>query len=305
MRLVIALGGNALLHRGERPDAAIQTARLTLAAPGLARLADEHELVLVHGNGPQVGMLAEESAADAALSAPYPLGALVAETQGLIGSQLSLALRNAGLAGMIATVITHTVIDADDPRGDVPSKFIGPSYDRRRARHLAAEHGWDIAEDGEAWRRVVPSPRPQRILEIDAARTLLKSGMTVVLAGGGGVAVDDHDGLHTIDAVVDKDHAAALIARTLRADRLVILTDVPGVIADYGTPDATVIAASTPAALRQWVFPDGSMGPKVTAVCDFVSSTRCTAAIGALEHAEEVVLGTVGTQVTPDALGPG
>lgn len=299
MRLVIALGGNALLHRDEPPEAATQVARLALAAPALARLARAHQVVFVHGNGPQVGLLARESVDDVALSAPYPLAALVAETQGMIGSLLIQALHDAGFAGQAVAVVTHTVVDADDPAMRMPTKFIGPVYDYRRARRLADDHGWDIAPDGDGWRRVVPSPLPHRVVELDAATTLLAAGTTVIMGGGGGIPLAVGDGYRPVDAVVDKDHTAALLAGALGADRLVILTDVPGVIADYGTPDATVIAATTPALLRDLSFPAGSMGPKVTAACGFVERTGRRAAIGSLEHAEEVVDGTAGTQLAP------
>lgn len=302
MRLVIALGGNALLHRGERPDASAQIARITFAAPALAALAAEHEVVFVHGNGPQVGMLAKESADDDSLSAPYPLASLGAETQGLIGSLLAQALRGAGLAAPVVAVVTHAVVDIDDPAFSTPSKYIGPQYPRRRAERLAEAYGWSIAQDGDGWRRVVPSPAPRRIIELEAAQTLLQAGTTVIIGGGGGVPViEDARGVRTVDAVIDKDRTAALVARAVNADRLIILTDVPGVIADYGTPSASVIAEGTPALLSALRLPSGSMGPKVDAVCDFVSATGRRAAIGALEHAGDVAQGIVGTQIVPPA----
>ncbi|WP_022886163.1 carbamate kinase [Glaciibacter superstes] len=299
MRLVIALGGNALLHRHEPPEAATQVARLALAAPALARLAVQHQVVFVHGNGPQVGLLARESTDDATLTAPYPLAALDAETQGLIGSLLTQALHNAGLAGPIVTLVTHTVIDADDPAMGEPTKFIGAVYDHHRAHRLAADHGWDIARDGDGWRRVVFSPLPQRIVELHAGATLLDTGATVIMGGGGGIPLTDHDGYTPVEAVIDKDHTAALLARALGAEQLVILTDVPGALTDYGTPDERVIGDTTPGLLRALPFPAGSMGPKVDAACTFVENTGKPAAIGALEHAEEVVDGIVGTQITP------
>ncbi|WP_103663012.1 carbamate kinase [Microbacterium sp. CJ77] len=298
MRFVIALGGNALLHRHEAPEAATQVARLSLAAPALARIAAAHQVVFVHGNGPQVGLLARESAEDETLTSPYPLSALGAETQGLIGSLLIQALHNAGHPGQAVTVITHTVVDADDAAMGTPTKFIGAVYDCRHARRLADDNGWDIAADGEGWRRVVPSPLPRRIVELSAAATLLAAGSTVVMGGGGGIPVIDSDGYRPVEAVIDKDHTAALLARLLHADALVILTDVPGVIADYGTPAATVIAATTPALLRTLPFAAGSMGPKVDAACGFVEATGKRAAIGSLDHVQDVLDGTVGTQIT-------
>jgi len=299
MRLVIALGGNALLHRGESPDAATQTARLALAAPALARLARAHDVVFVHGNGPQVGLLARESADDPDLAEPYPLASLSAETQGLIGSLLTQELYNAGMTRPAVTLVTHTIIDSGDPAMATPSKFIGAVYDKWSAHRLAADHHWNIALDGEHWRRVVPSPRPQRVVEVDAAAALIDTGITVVMGGGGGIPLVDENGYQQVDAVIDKDHTAALIAQSLNADLLVILTDVPGVITDYGTPQAAVIASTTPALLTAFSFPAGSMGPKVAAASSFVNATGRRAAIGSLDHAEEVVGGTVGTQITP------
>ncbi|MBS1897247.1 MAG: carbamate kinase [Actinobacteria bacterium] len=298
MRLVVALGGNALLHRGERPEASAQSARLAAVAPALARLADAHELVLVHGNGPQVGLLARESAEDPALGAPYPLGLLSAATQGMIGSLLQVALRSAGATRPVSTLVTHVLVDPEDPEMHRPEKLIGAVYDERRARALAKTHGWSIAADGGGWRRVVPSPRPRRILELDDARTLLGAGRTVVLGGGGGVPViEDAGGLRTIDAVIDKDRTAALIAQQLDAGLLAILTDVPGVIADYGSPEATVLPELTPAAATALDLPSGSMGPKVEAASEFALATGRSAVIGPLEHAEDVVAGILGTRI--------
>lgn len=298
MRLVIALGGNALLRRGEPPEAATQAARLAVIAPGLARIAGAHQVVFVHGNGPQVGLLARESADDATLTTPYPLGLLGAATQGLIGSLLQQALRGAGLAAPTVTVVTHVIIDGDDPALRTPEKFIGAVYDERRARDLARTHGWAIAPDGDGWRRVVPSPRPQQIVELDACRTLLNTETTVIMGGGGGVPLTrTDDGTQLAEAVIDKDHTAALLGRLLNADRLIILTDVPGVIIEYGTPDATVLTDTTPALARTLDLPAGSMRPKVDAACDFVTATGRPAVIGPLEHAEDVVAGILGTRI--------
>ncbi len=301
MRLVLALGGNALLRRDEAPDAAAQAARLAVAAPALARLAERHSVVIVHGNGPQVGLLARESTDDRALSAPYPLGALSAETQGLIGSLLTQSLRSAGLAAPVVTLVTHTIVDAADPALAEPTKFIGAVYDEHRARRLAARHGWSIARDGDGWRRVVPSPLPRRVVELAAGSALLAAGTTVIMGGGGGIPLLEEDGYRPVDAVIDKDRTAALLAESLDADRLVILTDVPGAMTDYGTPDERVIERTTPALLRALPFPGGSMGPKVAAACAFTEATGRLSAIGALEHAEEVVEGIVGTQVAGTA----
>ncbi len=295
----MALGGNALLRRGERPDSAIQRQHVAEAAPALAKLATEHELVLVHGNGPQVGMLAVESAADATLTGPYPLGELVAETQGVIGYWLQQALANAGVAGPVVALVTQTLVDAGDPAFAEPTKFVGAVYGEERARALATENGWVVRADGAGWRRVVASPLPRRIMEIETARTLLEHGTTVVLAGGGGVPVTAGvDGLSGVDAVVDKDHVAALVAIVLEADRLVLLTDVTGVMTDYGTPRQQLVGRVAVDRLSELTFPAGSMGPKVVAACRFVQETGGQAAIGALSDAQAVIDGDAGTQVS-------
>jgi carbamate kinase len=299
VRIVVALGGNALLRRGDRPDSAIQVHHIAEAAPALATLAIKHQLVVVHGNGPQVGMLSLESAADASLTRPYPFSELVAETQGVIGYWLQQALANAGLTTPVVTLVTQTVVDDADPAFAHPTKFVGAVYDEERAAALAAENGWVVHPDGAGWRRVVASPLPQRIVEIETARILLEHDTTVVLAGGGGVPVlEGPAGLTGVDAVVDKDHVAALVATTLDADLLVLLTDVAGVMTDYGTPQQKVIRGVTTDALSAMTFPDGSMGPKVVAGCRFVQQTPGRAAIGSLSDAEGVITGEAGTQVT-------
>lgn len=298
MRLLIALGGNALLRRHERPEEATQVARLAQAAPALVRLAARHEVVFVHGNGPQVGLLASESTDDESLREPYPLSALGAETQGLIGSLLVQALHGAGLTGPLVALVTHTVVDADGSATAAPTKFIGAVYERSRAHRLAAEHGWRMARDGDGWRRVVPSPTPLRVMELTAAKTLVDAGTTVIMAGGGGIPISDQGGCRPVEAVIDKDGTAALLAEALDAELLVILTDVPGAMTEFGTPRAATIGATTPAQLRELPFPAGSMGPKVDAACGFVERTGRRAAIGSLEQAEAVVDGTVGTQIT-------
>ncbi|MCW2867980.1 MAG: Carbamate kinase [Marmoricola sp.] len=295
----MALGGNALLRRGERPDAAIQVEHVAQAAPALAATAAEHQVVLVHGNGPQVGMLALESAADRSLSTPYAFSDLVAETQGLIGYWLQQGLANAGLTTPVVALVTQTVVDAADPAFARPTKFVGTVYAEDEARHLARANGWTVARDGAGWRRVVASPLPQRIVEIGVAEHLLAQGVTVVLAGGAGVpVVDGPHGLRGVDAVVDKDFTAALVAEQLGADALVMLTDVEAVMTGYGTPGQRALAAVTPADLAAEDFPAGSMGPKVAAACRFVERTGGRAAIGSLAAAAQVVDGTAGTQVS-------
>lgn len=299
MRVVVALGGNALLRRGERPDAAPQVDQVRHVAGPLAALSSDHELVVIHGNGPQVGLLALESAADATLSRPYPLGDLVAETQGLIGYWLQQALGRV-VPSPVVTLVSQTVVDVDDPAFATPTKFVGSVYTEEESQRLGAEHGWTFARDGDRWRRVVASPLPRRVVESQTAGLLLRHGVTVIVAGGGGIPVIEGDqGLEAIEAVVDKDMVAALVAQELGAELLVILTDVPAVMADWGTPQQRPLAAVTVSDLASTDFPAGSMGPKVEAVCEFVRVTGRRAAIGSLDDVIEVIAGTKGTQVGP------
>ncbi|URN18295.1 MULTISPECIES: carbamate kinase [Streptomyces] len=301
MRVVVALGGNALLRREERPDAAVQLANVRAAVSALAPLAHEHELVITHGNGPQVGVLALQSAADRSLSTPYPFDVLGAETQGMIGYWLLQSLQNALPGRQVCALLNQTLVSAADPAFADPAKFVGPVYDRAEAERLAAERGWTVRPDGAHWRRVVPSPRPQRVVETRLIRLLLDSGAVAVCAGGGGVPVirDERGRLTGVEAVVDKDLTAALLAEALDADALLLLTDVPHVSLGYGTPDAEPVGRTTPAALRAHRFPAGSMGPKVDAVCRFAELTGGMAAIGALEDARAILDGAAGTVVTP------
>ncbi|MCX4461530.1 carbamate kinase [Streptomyces sp. NBC_01728] len=303
MRIVIALGGNALLHRGERPDAVVQEANIDRVTTAIAALAHEHEIVITHGNGPQIGLLAVESATDPALSTPYPLDLLGAQTQGMIGSLLARTLHDALPARRIAALVTHTLVRADDPAFDHPTKFVGQVYPYGIAATLARKRGWHIAADTTGWRRVVPSPAPERVLETDTVHELLNSGTLVICAGGGGVPVTadpDTGALTGAEAVIDKDFTAALLAEDLKADFLLILTDVPCVYAGYGTPDQRPVLGATPAELRRGGFPDGSMGPKTEAAARFVERTGGLAAIGSLDAAYEIVHGRSGTLIRPD-----
>lgn len=303
MRIVIALGGNALLHRGERPDAAVQEANIDRVTTAIAGLALEHEIVVTHGNGPQIGLLVEESAADPALSAPYPLDLLGAQTQGMIGSLLVRALHDALPGHRITALVTHTLVRADDPAFGRPTKFVGQVYSREIAESLARKHGWHIAEDGRGWRRVVPSPSPERVLETETVHELLGSGALVICAGGGGIPVtadSDTGSLTGVEAVVDKDLTAALLAEHLKADFLLVLTDVPCVYAGFGTHDPQPVLDATPDDLRRGGYPDGTMGPKTEAAARFVERTGALAAIGALDAAYEIVHGRSGTLVRPD-----
>ena len=301
MRIVVALGGNALLKRGQKPDAGVQEDNVRRAIAAIAPLASEHELVLTHGNGPQVGVLALQSASDPNLSTPYPFDVLGAQTQGMIGYWLLQAMQNSVRGRRVAAIINQTLVQAADPAFDNPTKFVGEVYDKSAAESLAEERGWTVREDGDGWRRVVGSPRPQRVVETRLIRLLLESGAVVVCAGGGGVPVvrDERGDLRGVEAVVDKDLTSAVLAEALDADVLLVLTDVSAVFKDYGTPAQAPILRETPAGLRALDFASGSMGPKVDAVCRFVELTGGMAAIGALEDAVAILAGRAGTVVTP------
>ena len=275
MRIVAALGGNALLQRGEPPEAGIQEAHVVTAVRALAPLAAAHDLVITHGNGPQVGMLALESAHDPAIARPYPFDVLGAQTQGMIGYWLVQALQNALPGRQVACLVSRTLVRRDDPAFAHPSKFVGPVYDEEQARALAASQHWEIRQDGARWRRVVPSPEPAGLPDLPAIRTLLGTGAIVVCAGGGGVPIVVRDGrARGVEAVVDKDLTASLLARELDADALLLLTDVAAVQDGYGTPQARPISRATPDELRKHDFPAGSMGPKIEAACRFTEATR-------------------------------
>ena len=300
MRIVAALGGNALLERGEVPAAEIQQHHVVDAVHALAPLAADHELVVTHGNGPQVGLLAVESAADPVLPGPYPFDALGAQTQGMIGYWLVLALANALPSRRVVAVVTRTLVDDHDPAFKAPTKFVGQVLSEPEAADRAARLGWTVRRDGASWRRVVASPEPKGLLELATIRTLVDDGTVVVCAGGGGIPVvaDAQGTLRGVEAVIDKDLAASLLARELGADLLLLLTDVAAVEVCWGTPVARPLHHVAAEVLRSKRFAAGSMGPKVDAACRFVEATRKPAAIGRLDDAARLVAGTSGTIVT-------
>lgn len=299
-RIVVALGGNALLRRGEPVSASTQRDNIRRAAKALAQLMEEgHQLVITHGNGPQVGLLALQG--EAAGQGAFPLDVLGAETEGMIGYVLQQELDNA-YAGpaRFATLLTQVEVDPGDTAFLSPSKPVGPVYSERDARRLADQRGWAIARDGDAWRRVVASPRPVRILEIEVIGLLVAQGVTVICAGGGGIPVAQRpDGAYVgVEAVIDKDHASGLLAAELKADAFLMLTDVPAVFAAWGTPAQRALGDVTPEELDGMAFASGSMGPKVQAACDFVNRTGGMAGIGALENASAILARRSGTRVT-------
>ena len=303
MRIVVALGGNALLKRGEPMTADVQRENVRAAAQALAPLAADHELVLSHGNGPQVGLLALQAACYTAVE-PYPLDVLDAQTEGMIGYMIEQELGNLLPFDVpFATILTMIEVYPGDPAFTNPTKFVGPLYAKTDADRIAREKGWTFNQDGDAWRRVVPSPRPKRIFEIRPICWLLEQGTVVICAGGGGIPVmylPDRDRTLTgVEAVIDKDFASALLARDIGADLFVMATDVQGVYLNWGTPDARLIRETTPGELKKYPFPAGSMGPKVEAACQFVEETGKRAAIGALADIQAIVSGDAGTQVRP------
>ncbi|MEJ2794018.1 carbamate kinase [Iodobacter sp. LRB] len=300
MRIVIALGGNALLRRGEAMSADNQRENVIIAAQQIAKVAPGHELVIAHGNGPQVGLLALQNAAYSQVS-PYPLDVLGAETEGMIGYMIEQELGNLlPVETPFATILTQVEVDAADPAFKNPTKPIGPVYSKEDADRLASEKGWSIAADGDKFRRVVASPRPKRIFEIRPVKWLLEHGTIVICAGGGGIPTcyDKEGKLHGIEAVIDKDLCSALLAEELSADLLVIATDVSATFIDYGKPTQKAIASAHPDELERLGFAAGSMGPKVQAACEFAHNTGKVAVIGSLSDIEAIVQGTAGTRVS-------
>ena len=300
-RAVVALGGNALLPPGAALEADTQARAARAAAALLARVAGANQLVITHGNGPQVGLLALMSDAYPA-TPPYPLDVLGSETEGQIGYVLELALDNAIPEQQTVAVLTRVVVDAGDPAFLNPSKYIGPDYCESAAHSIAQHHGWTVRPDGETWRRVVPSPEPQRIVQLGAIERLVDDGFLVICTGGGGIPVVEEESGHQrgVEAVIDKDLASALLAVDLRADVLVLATDVDAVYTDYGTPGQRPVALATPAGLSSYPYPPGSMGPKVDAACRFVERTGGRSVIGGLGEIDRLLSGQAGTQVRSD-----
>ena len=303
MRVVVALGGNALLKRGEPMTHDVQRANIRVAAQALAPVAQEHELVLAHGNGPQVGLLALQASAYKDVEA-YPLDVLGAQTEGMIGYMIEQELGNLLPEEVpLATLLTMVEVDPNDPAFQNPTKFVGPIYEQDEADRLKAEKGWVFKLDGAKWRRVVPSPLPKRIFQIRPVKWLLEKQTVVICTGGGGIPTMYDPGkqrwLTGIEAVIDKDLASELLAREVEADLLVIATDVQGVSLDWGKPEQRMLGWVTPEELKTYPFPAGSMGPKVAAAIQFVERTGKRAAIGSLEDIEQIVAGTAGTNVAP------
>lgn len=308
MKIVITLGGNALLRRGEALSADNQRRNIEVAAQALARLAAKHDLVLSHGNGPQVGLLALQNEAYArenpAVPA-YPFDVLGAESQAMVGymfaQALSRALQTVGSDRPVASILTQSEVDPDDPAFANPTKFIGAMMTEAEAKEAEREHGWRVKQDGKGYRRVIASPRPLRIVEFPIIKNLVDTGTLVISCGGGGVPViKSEKGLQGVEAVIDKDFAGSILATELCADLLLIATDVDGVYENWGTPQQRRIERITPQKLLQMGFAAGSMGPKIEAACQFVLKTGCPAAIGPLDRIEEVAEGKTGTWIVAE-----
>jgi len=296
----VALGGNALLQRGQALNAENQRENIRVAAKQLAEIHRNHQLIIAHGNGPQVGLLALMDAAYTAVD-PYPLDVLGAETVGMIGYMIEQELGNIiPFEDHIVTVLTQILVDPQDPAFQKPSKHVGPIYDKTQADRLRDEKGWFMAEDGPHFRRVVPSPLPQKIIEINAIRMLVDNGVVVICAGGGGIptAYDSERKLYGVEAVIDKDLASALLSRELDAEMFVMLTDVANVYTNFGTPQQRPIRAAHPDALEQMNFAAGSMGPKIRGACEFVRETGHSSAIGQLSDLVEIMEGEAGTLIS-------
>ena len=298
MRIVIALGGNALLRRGEEMTAENQRENIRIAAKVLAPIIEKHEVVISHGNGPQVGLLSLQSAAYKEVE-EYPLDILGAQTQGMIGYMIEQELGNhLPVEIPIASILTMVEIDPEDPAFSNPTKPIGPIYDEKEARDLAKLKGWNIKQDGNYWRRVVPSPEPHRIFQLRPIHWLLEKGTVVICAGGGGIPTSykENGKLEGVEVVIDKDRASSLLAFELEADLLIMATDTDGVYLDWGSDSEKIISKTTPEELSKYSSDKGSMGPKVEAACSFVEPSGQRAVIGSLKDIEKMVSGISGTQ---------
>ena len=299
MRIVIALGGNALLQRGEPLEAFIQYKNITDASIALARIAKQHQIILTHGNGPQVGLLALQNDAYKDVS-PYPLHTLDAETQGMIGSLFVQALKNELPEREVVCLLTHIMVDHNDLGFKNPTKFVGPVYNQKQAQEVAHTNDWVIKPDGKYFRRVVASPKPQKILELDTINYLLRDdNILIVCAGGGGIPVIyKNEKLYSVDAVIDKDRASSLLANEIKADGLIILSDIEAVETKFSEPSSKKIKAINTNELVKFDFADGSMKPKIESVLTFIENGGNFAAIGELSKVEEILDGKSGTHIS-------
>lgn len=303
MRIVVALGGNALARRGEPMTVERQRANVQIAAKALAPIAEEHELVITHGNGPQVGLLALQSSSYDDVSG-YPFDVMGAQTEGMIGYFIEQEMGNLlPEEKMLATLLTMIEVDPEDPAMKDPTKFVGPIYDEATAKKNAEKLGWIVKPDGDSWRRVVPSPIPLRIFEIRPVKNLLDAGAVVICAGGGGIPTMYKPGTRTligVEAVIDKDLASSVLASDIDADLLIIATDVDGVYLDWGTDNQRRITKASPTAVEELGLAAGSMGPKVQAAAQYAVRSGKKAAIGSLDQISGLVDGTAGTIISEE-----
>jgi carbamate kinase len=296
MRIAIALGGNALIRRGESSSIESQLHNISEAVKAIAEIAKEHTVVITHGNGPQIGLLALQAEAYQEVKS-YPLDVLGAQTQGAIGYLLTQEIRNCLPEKEVVTLLTQVEVAIDDPAFDRPTKPIGPFYSKEEADKLATERGWNFACNRDSYRRVVPSPEPLRIMELATIEKLVSSGVLVICAGGGGIpiVVNSLGEVRGVEAVIDKDLATAVLANKLKLDALLILTDVDAVYTNWGTPEAQAIREATPELLQSYTWETGSMAPKIEAACRFVQSTGGYVGIGRLEDAAGILARQMGT----------
>ena len=296
--VVVALGGNALLRRGEPLEADVQRHNIEIAVKTISEIAKEYNVVLVHGNGPQVGLLALQGL-EYKKVAPYPLDVLGSETQGMIGYMLMQEFKNQLPDINVTCMLTQMTVDPNDPAFADPTKPIGPIYEEAEAREMAEKYNWIIKPDGKHFRRVVPSPQPTGIIENDAITKLIDEGHLVICTGGGGIPVKRENGkLVGVEAVIDKDMSAAFLAKQLDADALLILTDADAVYLNWGKPTQHALRSTTPTELAQYQFDAGSMGPKIEASCEFIKQGGKVVGIGALEDGLRILQGTAGTNIT-------
>jgi carbamate kinase len=298
MRMVVALGGNAILRRGEKPEAEIQRRNVAHSTISIAELAAANELVVTHGNGPQIGFLSALAHSNAEVP-PYPLDVLGAESEGMIGYMIEQELGTRLPNRQIATLLTQVEVDVDDPAFGNPTKPIGSYYDQSTAERFVRQFGWELVRDGDMYRRVVASPEPRVIVELATIKLLMAAGVIVICAGGGGIPVvrDPSGARRGIAAVIDKDLASALLAQEIGATGLLLLTDVPAVYTEWRSPSLRAIRRASAAAMRKMSFDPGSMAPKVEAACRFAEATGGWAAIGALQDAAAIAAGEAGTRI--------
>lgn len=298
--VVVALGGNALLRRGEPLEADIQRHNIEIAVKTISEIAQEYNVVLVHGNGPQVGLLALQGLEYKKVT-PYPLDVLGSETQGMIGYMLMQEFKNRLPERNITCMLTQMTVDPKDPAFINPTKPIGPVYQEAEARELAEKYHWTVKPDGSHFRRVVPSPQPTGIIEHEAITQLINQGHLVICTGGGGIPVKRVEGkLVGVEAVIDKDMSAAFLAKQIGADALLILTDADAVYLDWGAPTQSALRNTTPSELARYQFDEGSMGPKIEASCEFIRHGGTVVGIGALEDGLRILQGEAGTNITRD-----